>query len=230
MVETLVGADIPQPAGVGADLVGEHDADVLLLPQAPELDAQVNQTDADPEEQAAQEIVDAQHQRHDLIKILRAGPAERRDMLLGDHGVVEFFVLVDELDDRARQRGAVLQAEASREGAGRHVAGDHLHRNHFDLTHQLLPHVESPNEVRWHADLAQPRHQVFGDPVVEDPLAGDQVSLVRRERTRLVLEILDERPRLGAFVQDFGPALEDLSASGHFGELDIGGSPGRVHL
>ena len=54
----------------------------------------------------------AQRQRHDVVDLLRGGPVERGDVLFGDHRIAERVVLVIELDDRARQRRAFLDAEA----------------------------------------------------------------------------------------------------------------------
>src|SRR5271154_3328394 len=52
LVHLVVGLDVPQPARVGADLVGEHDPHVLALPQAPGFDLEVDEPDANPQEQA----------------------------------------------------------------------------------------------------------------------------------------------------------------------------------
>src|SRR3546814_11177727 len=64
-------------------------------------------------------------------------------------------------------------------------------------------------------DLAQPGHQIFGDPVVEHPLAGDGALLLVVERGRVVLEILNQSARLGSLEQDLRLALIDLSAARH---------------
>jgi glucose-6-phosphate-specific signal transduction histidine kinase len=52
-------------------------------------------------------------------------------------------------------------------------------------------------KVRRHADLAEQGEEVFGNAVVEHALAGDRALLLRVERGRIVLEILDEGAGLG---------------------------------
>src|SRR5262245_35165527 len=71
LVELVGGGNVPEPAAIRADLVREHDAHLLVVPLPAELDLEVDQTDADPQEKADQEIVDAQDQRHDLVKLAR---------------------------------------------------------------------------------------------------------------------------------------------------------------
>src|SRR5680860_409485 len=51
LVQLVLSLDVPQPAAVGRDLVGEDDAHVLAFPQTAELDLEVHQPDADAEEQ-----------------------------------------------------------------------------------------------------------------------------------------------------------------------------------
>src|SRR5829696_8165336 len=52
LVELLVRLDIPQPAGVGRDLVGHDDPHHVVFPQPAALHLEVDQADADAEEQA----------------------------------------------------------------------------------------------------------------------------------------------------------------------------------
>ena len=56
---------------------------------------------------------------------------------------------------------------------------------------------------------------VLGDAVVDDALAADRPALLRVERGRIVLEILDERARLRTLVEDLGLALINLAAASH---------------
>ena len=56
---------------------------------------------------------------------------------------------------------------------------------------------------------------MFGNTVVEDALAVDRALLLRVEGGGVVLEILDQRAGLGAFVEDLGLAFVDLAATGH---------------
>ena len=108
----------------------------------PHLDLEIDEPDADAEEQAGQEVVDANRERHDVVDFLRRRPAERGDVLFRDHRVVQRVVLVVKLDDRARQLRAFLDAEARRERARGDVAHHDLERNDLDLANQLLAHVD----------------------------------------------------------------------------------------
>src|SRR3546814_19630853 len=73
-----------------------------------------------------------------------------------------------------------------------------------------------------HADLAEQREHMFRDAVVEHALAVDRPALLRIERRRIVLELLDQGPRFGAFVEDLGFAFVDLAATGHGVHLSAG--------
>ena len=47
LVELLAGGHVPQPAAVGADLVGEDDAAIVIVPDPAELELEVDQADVD---------------------------------------------------------------------------------------------------------------------------------------------------------------------------------------
>src|SRR5947209_8766799 len=143
LVELLVRLDVPQPARVGGDLVGDDDPHHLVLEQAAAFHLEIDQADADAQKQAGEKVIDANRQRHDVVDFLRRRPAERGDVLLGNHGIVELVVLVIELDDRARQLRTFLDAEALRQRSGRHVPHHDFQRHDLDLPNQLLAHVEA---------------------------------------------------------------------------------------
>src|SRR3546814_11405588 len=84
----------------------------------------------------------------------------------------------------------------------------------------LLAHVETADEVGGHADAAEQRENMLRNPVVEHALAGNRPFFLCVEGGRVVLEILDQRPGLGAFLQDLGFAFIDLAAARH--RLKIG--------
>ena len=88
---------------------------------------------------------------------MRRRPAESGDVLLRDHRIAELVALVIVLDDRARQRRALGDAEALRQRAGDDVADHDLERDDLDLAHQLLAHVEAAHEMRRDADLGEPQ-------------------------------------------------------------------------
>src|SRR3546814_14370052 len=79
----------------------------------------------------------------------------------------------------------------------------------------LLAHVETADEVGGHADAAEQRENMLQNPVVEHALAGNRPFFLCVEGGRVVLEILDQRPGLGAFIQDLGFAFIDLAAARH---------------
>ena len=56
---------------------------------------------------------------------------------------------------------------------------------------------------------------IFGDAVVEDALAVDNRMLLGIEGGRVVLEVLDQRARLRALIEDFGLAFVDAAAAVH---------------
>ena len=60
------------------------------------------------------------------------------------------------------------------------------------------------------ADVRQPREHIFADAIVDHALAVDRALLLGVERSRVILEILDDRARFGAFVEDLGLAFVDL--------------------
>src|SRR4051812_28324452 len=216
LVELLVRLDVPQPAGIRGNLVGDDDAHHLVLEQPAAFHLEVDQTDADAEKEPGQEVVDADGERHDVVDLLRRGPAERRDVLFRHHGVVELVVLVIEFDDRTRQLGALLDPQALRQRARRHVAHHDLERHDLDLPNQLLAHVETADEVGRHPDVVEVLKQVLRDAVVEDALAFDDLVLLGIEGGGVVLEVLDQGARLRTFVKDLGLAFINATPTAHW--------------
>ena len=169
-----------------------------------------------PKNKPGQEVVDADGERHDVVDFLRRGPAERGDVLFRHHGVVELVVLVIELDDRARQLGALLDAEALRQRARGDVPHHHFQRHDLDLANQLLAHVEAADEMGRHPDVVEVLKQVLRNPVVEDALALDHLVFLGIERGRVVLEVLDQGSRLRTFIQDLGLAFINAASTAHW--------------
>ena len=62
---------------------------------------------------------------------------------------------------------------------------------------------------------AERGEDMLGDAVVDDALAADRPALLRVERGRVVLEILNERAGLRTLVEDLGLALVNLAAASH---------------
>ena len=137
-------------------------------------------------------------------------------MIVGDHRIAQGVVLVIIFDDRPRQLGAFLDPEA----LGQRSRGDVAHHNFdgddLDLPDQLLAHVQAADEVRRHADRRERREDVLRNAVVDHALAADRPAFLRVERSRIVLEILDQGAGLGTLVKDLGLALIDLAAASHW--------------
>ena len=124
-------------------------------------------------------------------------------------------LLLIELDDRARQLRALLDAEALRQRAGRDVAHHNLERNDLHLADQLLAHVHPADEVRRHADLVQVLEHVLRDAIVQHALTFDHLMLLGIEGGRVVLEVLDQGARLGSFVENLRLAFIDTATAAH---------------
>ena len=118
------------------------------------------------------------------------------------------------------ERGSCVPSSMPRrcaKRAGGDVAHHHFERNDLHLADQLLAHVEPADEVGRNPDIVQVLEDVFGDPVVEDALAFDDFVLFGVEGGRVILEMLDECSRLGAFVEDLRLAFVDAAAATHRG-------------
>jgi hypothetical protein len=75
--------------------------------------------------------------------------------------------------------------------------------------------------VRRHADLAELHEQIFGDAVVEHPLAFDLVVLLVVEGGGVILEVLDKRARLRTFIENLGLAFVNAAAPVHVTFLSL---------
>src|SRR6185369_1345285 len=215
LVELLAGSHVPEPAAVRADLVGEDHAGVLAVPDAAELELEVDQPDVDRSEHAAQEVVHSYRHVGDVVHLVLAGPAEAGDMLVGDHRVAERIVLVIVFDDRARQLRAFVDAQSLAERSRRHIPYDDFDRDDLDLSDQLLSHVEAADEVRRNSDRLESSENVLGNAIVEHALAADRAALLRVERRRVVLEILDQGTGLRTLIEDLRLAFVNLAAADH---------------
>ncbi|OIQ71693.1 hypothetical protein GALL_466850 [mine drainage metagenome] len=211
----LIDAQIPQAAGIRADFVGDDQALEVAFPDAADLDLEIGEADADAQHDARHEIVDAQRERHHVVKILLPGPAEGDDVFLGDQRIVELVVLEVELDNRARQRGAFGDAKAGRDRACGVVAHHDLDRDDFGGADQLFAHVDAADEMGGHADGVQPGHEEFRQAVVQHAFPLDHVLFQGVYRGGVILEILHKGSGLGAFVKDLGLPLEYFLAPRH---------------
>src|SRR5436305_13899107 len=78
LVELVLRLDVPEPAGIGGNLVGDDYAHHLAFPQPSAFHLEVDEPDADAEEKPREEVVDADRERHDVVDLLRARPAVGR--------------------------------------------------------------------------------------------------------------------------------------------------------
>jgi hypothetical protein len=94
--------------------------------------------------------------------------------------------------------GALFDAEAGGEGAGRDVADHHLQRDDLDLADQLLAHVQPADEVGRHADFPSLviRNSLMRLLITPLPVITPFFWVI--ERRGVVLEVLDDRPGLRA--------------------------------
>ena len=69
--------------------------------------------------------------------------------------------------------------------------------------------------MRRDADVVQALEDVLGDTVVQNAFAFNHFVLLGVERGRVVLEVLDQGPRLRSLVEDFGLAFINSSAAVH---------------
>ena len=69
--------------------------------------------------------------------------------------------------------------------------------------------------MRRHPDIVEVLKHVFGDPIIENTLAFDDLVLLCVERSRVVLEMLNQRSGLRSFVKDLGLAFIDAATAAH---------------
>src|SRR5690606_33321108 len=138
LVHLLMGFDVPETAAVRRYLVGQDDPHHVAFVEPAAFDLEVDKLDADAEEKAAQEVVDADGERHDVVKLSRIGPAEGGNMLFRHHRIGKRIGLVIEFDDRAGQDRAFLDAETCRQRARCYIPDDDLERNDLHFLDQLL--------------------------------------------------------------------------------------------
>src|SRR6478735_6791800 len=215
LVELVLGLDVPQAARIRRNLVGDDDPHHVAFVQAAGFHLEVDQPDADAQENARQEVVDADGERHDVVDLLWRCPAESRDVLFGHHGIVQRVVLVIEFDDRARKLRAFVDAEAGGKRTRRHISHHHLEGDDLDFADQLLAHVETADEMGRDADIVQILENILRNPVVQYAFSVDHFMLLGIEGGRIILEVLDERTWLRTFIEDLRLALINAAATIH---------------
>lgn len=223
LVETLFGFDIPEPAGVRADLVRNHQPLEFILPNPADLDLEIDQADTDAMHHAGEKIIHAQRNRYDIIEVLLGSPTERDDVFLRHKRVAQRVILVRELYNRTWQLGPFFKTQSLCHRSCGEIAHNDFEWNNFHLPDKLLAHVEALDEMGWYSDTLQPCHEILGQTVVERTLALDYRFLFSVIRGRVILEILNDGTRFGAFVQDLCFAFVDFLATGHHYLSNAGG-------
>src|SRR6185437_12836940 len=80
-----------------------------------------------------------------------------------------------------------------------------------------LTHVEPADEMGRNSDIVEVLEDVFGDPVIENAFALNDLVLLGVEGGGVVLEMLDQRSRLGAFIENLRLAFINAAAATHRG-------------
>ena len=221
LVELFASGHIPQAATIGADFIGENNAAVFAFPHPAKLQFEINQTDVDPGEHAAHEIIHPDSHRGNVLHLFIGRPAEAGDVFLGDQGITQRIILVIILDQCVRQRLTLFDAQPLADRTGSNVADHHFDGNDLNLPNQLLAHVQAADEMGGDANMRKAGEHMFTDAIVDNTLAVDRALFLSIEGGGIILEILDDRARFGAFIEDFGLAFVDLAATGHAAFLEV---------
>jgi hypothetical protein len=110
---------------------------------------------------------------------------------------------------------AFLDPKARRQGARGNIADNDLKRNDLHFPNQLFAHVEAANKMSRYADIVQILEQILGNTVIQHALAVNNLMFLGVESGGVVLEILNERSRLRAFIEDFGLAFVNAATAVH---------------
>src|SRR5689334_4827225 len=71
--------------------------------------------------------------------------------------------------------------------------------------------------MRRHADVVEMLEHILGDTIVEHALAFDHLMLLGVEGGGVVLEMLNQRSRLGSLIEDLRLAFIDSATTAHRG-------------
>src|SRR5208282_4975290 len=225
LVELLPRRLVPETAGVGTNFVAEQNLSVM----ASELELEIHQDHAALIEEFAEDGVDLQRHRIDLLELFGGGPAKHYRMLAEDQRIVERVRFVVVLDYRMRQRFAFFAAEPLGHRARDDIPHHGLDRDDIQALAQHLAIVQTADEVRLHSLFFEQREKQLRHPVVDHALGLDRVALGAVERRRVVLEVGDDEVGVGRGVEFLRLALvkhfEFLRsrfhvAFSHFGRLD----------
>src|SRR5215210_5864277 len=105
LVELLAGLLVPEPAGVGGDLIREHE---VALGVPPGLYLEVDEGYAALVEEGREGLVDLQPELLAELEVL-VGDAELPEVVPVQHGVSELVVLVAQLHDRGLELPTLLE-------------------------------------------------------------------------------------------------------------------------
>src|SRR6185295_10908139 len=148
LVELLARRAVPEPTGVGTDLVAENDLTAL---GTAELELHVDEHDSARLQERDEHRVHLERELDHAVDLRLGRHPEHAHVPIVDHGIVERVALVEELDDRLGKRLPFLEPEALRETPRDDVADDHLDGHDRQAPHQHVAVVEATHEVRRHA-------------------------------------------------------------------------------
>src|SRR5262245_46691655 len=120
LVELRACPGVPEAARVGRDLIPEKEPPVC----AAELQFEIHEHEAAPEQQRPQHAVDPQRRTLDPAELLRRCQPHHPYVLVVDHRVAEGIGLVVQLDDRRLDRCALLEPRTLGQAARDDVAHD----------------------------------------------------------------------------------------------------------
>ena len=178
---------IPEPAGVGTDLVGHHQ---LTVRGEAQLDLEVHQLQGDLGEETPEGRVHGHGQALQLLALRRGQHTQTLQARVGQQRIAVGVVLVIEIEQGGIQRGAGLDRHLLAEGAKGDIPHHHLHRNDLNRLHQhpvgfLQGEVVGRNPLALE-QLKQPR----GDLTVHQPLAR-QLGLLQGVKGGGVVLVFD---------------------------------------
>ena len=67
--------------------------------------------------------------------------------------------------------------------------------------------------MRWHADLVEAAENILGNAIVQNALPLETLMLLGVERSRVVLEVLNERAGFRPFIKDLRLSFIDAATA-----------------
>ena len=202
-----MGLGVPQAAGVGADLVSQHDGSVGHLA---EFQLEVHQRHAALGPERLQHLVDSEGIVLDGLDLLCRGQFQCQRVIGVQQRIAQRVILIGKLDGGLIEHDALLHAVALGEGTGGDIADNDLQRDDGNPLHQRFPLAQLLDKMGGDAGLFHFGHQAVGHLVVDDALSEDGAFFQAVERGGIILVIHDEQLGIIGFEYFFCFALVDL--------------------